>query len=56
MGEVVSFPPFELDRRSGRRESACAHASRLETLWAAAEPGFAPATNRLRAITGWCRT
>jgi tetratricopeptide (TPR) repeat protein len=56
VGSYARLLRAELDRRANRRETACAHASRLETLWAGAEPGFASATGRLRAISEWCRT
>jgi len=55
LGSYARLLRAELARRLGRREVACAHAARLETLWASPEPGFASAVNRLRAITRWCR-
>lgn len=56
LGAYARLLRAELARRAGRRDAACAPAERLDTLWAHAEPGFAPATDRLRAVTRWCRT
>jgi tetratricopeptide (TPR) repeat protein len=56
LGPYARLLRAELARRAGRRDVACAEAARLDTLWANPEPGFAPATDRLRAVSQWCRT
>jgi tetratricopeptide (TPR) repeat protein len=56
LGSYARLLRAELARRAGRRGVACAQAARLDTLWVQPEPGFAPAVDRLRAISEWCRT
>jgi tetratricopeptide (TPR) repeat protein len=55
LGPYARLLRAELARQTGRRDAACAHAARLDTLWSNAEQAFAPATSRLRAINDWCR-